>query len=51
MRSVSIFPHEVEELHGVWIPTADGVHLAARVWVPQGAEQQPVPAILEYIPY
>ncbi|MDN5850201.1 MAG: CocE/NonD family hydrolase [Nitrococcus sp.] len=33
------------------MPMADGVRLAARVWLPQGAEQQPVPAILEYIPY
>ena len=25
--------------------------LAARIWLPQDAEQHPVPAILEYIPY
>ncbi|MDN5870385.1 MAG: CocE/NonD family hydrolase [Nitrococcus sp.] len=51
MRSVSIFPHQVEELQDILIPMADGVRLAARVWLPEGAEQQPVPAILEYIPY
>ena len=32
-------------------PLADGVQLAARVWMPEDAEQNPVPAILEYIPY
>lgn len=30
---------------------ADGVHLAARLWLPENAEADPAPAILEYIPY
>jgi uncharacterized protein len=34
-----------------WIPMADGIQLAARLWLPEGAEQQPVPVVLEYIPY
>ena len=29
----------------------DGCRLAARMWLPRDAEQRPVPAILEYIPY
>ncbi len=29
----------------------DGVRLAARIWLPEDAEREPVPAILEYIPY
>jgi putative CocE/NonD family hydrolase len=29
----------------------DGCRLAARIWLPAGAEQAPVPALLEYIPY
>ena len=33
------------------IPMSDGTHLAARIWLPDDAESQPVPAILEYIPY
>jgi hypothetical protein len=33
----------------VWIPMADGVRLSARLWIPACAE--PVPAVLEYIPY
>ncbi len=33
----------------VWIPMPDGVQLAARLWLPD--TDQPVPCILEYIPY
>ena len=29
----------------------DGARLAARIWLPEDAEADPVPAILEYIPY
>lgn len=35
----------------IWIPMSDGVRLGARLWLPEDAEQSPVPAILEYIPY
>jgi len=35
----------------VWIEMRDGVRLSARLWLPDDAEQVPVPAILEYIPY
>lgn len=53
-RSVKIiedFPHRVRSIEHVWIPTADGKRLAARVWLPEGAQDDPVPAIVEYIPY
>ncbi len=30
---------------------SDGTRLAARIWMPQGAARDPVPAVLEYIPY
>jgi predicted acyl esterase len=33
------------------IPLIDGTMLAARIWLPEDAEQNPVPAILEYLPY
>ncbi len=36
--------------HG-WIPLSDGTRLAARIWMPDGADTAPVPAILEYLPY
>jgi uncharacterized protein len=34
---------------GIVMP--DGCRLSARVWIPKNAENQPVPAILEYLPY
>ena len=30
---------------------SDGIRLAARIWLPETAEAEPVPGILEYIPY
>lgn len=45
------FPYDVEVLDNVWIPLADGTRLAARIWLPVGAGNAPVPAILEAIPY
>ncbi|MFU8834977.1 MAG: CocE/NonD family hydrolase [Roseovarius sp.] len=38
-------------LDPVWIPMADGVKLAARIWLPADALRRPVPVILEYLPY
>ncbi|MFO7789992.1 MAG: hypothetical protein R6V32_05415 [Bacteroidales bacterium] len=35
----------------VWIPMSDGTKLAAKIWLPEKADEQtPVAAILEYIP-
>ncbi|WP_312527912.1 CocE/NonD family hydrolase [Paracoccus sp. (in: a-proteobacteria)] len=34
-----------------WITLADGTRLAARIWMPKGAEADPVPAVLEFLPY
>lgn len=45
------FPHPVRVIEHSWIPMPDGARLAARIWLPANAEQQPVPALLEYIPY
>jgi putative CocE/NonD family hydrolase len=44
-------PHRVTETENCWIPMPDGARLAARLWMPENAEREPVPAILEYIPY
>jgi uncharacterized protein len=41
----------VKRVDGVWIPMQDGTRLAATLWLPEDAEADPVPAILEYIPY
>lgn len=45
------FPNNIQEIENVFIPMSDGCRLAARIWLPQSADQSPVPAILEYIPY
>ncbi len=50
-RIVESFPRAVSEIENLWIAMPDGVRLAARVWMPEDAEANPVPAILEYIPY
>ncbi len=51
MKTVTTFPHEIEAIENVFIPMRDGARLAARIWRPVDAEQHPVPAVLEYIPY
>ena len=45
------FPHTVVETENVWIPLSDGTRLAARIWMPADAMANPVPAVLEYLPY
>ena len=44
-------PREVRQIDYAWIPMSDGSRLAARVWLPVDAESDPVPAILEAVPY
>ncbi|MGB3814675.1 MAG: CocE/NonD family hydrolase [Shinella sp.] len=34
-----------------WITLADGTRLAARIWMPEGTDRNPVPAVLEFLPY
>ena len=53
-RAMSIrthFPRAVRRIDHTWIPMSDGTRLAARLWLPEDAERDPVPAILEYLPY
>jgi putative CocE/NonD family hydrolase len=51
MRTVSSLPLPVKEEEHVWIPLADGTRLAARIWRPVASDSEPVPAIVEMIPY
>ncbi|MCW8327647.1 CocE/NonD family hydrolase [Photobacterium sp. SDRW27] len=51
MAVVERFPNKIRHVEHVWIPMPDGTRLAARLWMPDCAETEPVPAILEYIPY
>lgn len=48
---VSEYPRRVREIGNTFIPLAEGIRLAARIWLPEDAEQDPVPAILEFLPY
>ena len=51
MDTVTQFPRQVREIENLFITLADGCRLAARIWLPKDAEKNPVPAILEYLPY
>lgn len=44
-------PRHITVIKHIMIPLTDGNQLAARIWLPASAEEQPVPAVLEYIPY
>ncbi|UOX92307.1 CocE/NonD family hydrolase [Amycolatopsis sp. FBCC-B4732] len=51
MRAVTSLPHEITVADHVRIPASDGTVLSARIWRPVSSDAEPVPAILEYIPY
>ncbi|MFJ4719794.1 CocE/NonD family hydrolase [Streptomyces luteogriseus] len=51
MRYVTNLPYETKEEEHVTIPMSDGVRLSAHIWRPTSSDQEPVPAVLEYIPY
>jgi len=38
-------------IENAWIPLPDGTRLGVRLWIPEGAEQRPVPVVFEYLPY
>ncbi|MCV3211866.1 CocE/NonD family hydrolase [Mesorhizobium sp. YC-39] len=44
-------PRTVREIENFWIPMSDGTKIAARMWLPEDAEQNPVPVLMEYVPY
>ena len=50
-KIVTTFPKTVRVIEHTLIPLKDGTTLAARIWLPEDAERNPVPAILEYLPY
>ncbi|SEN73779.1 hypothetical protein SAMN04488103_10788 [Gemmobacter aquatilis] len=51
MRTVTDFPRKIIDLPDEGIMMPDGVRLSARIWRPEDAGENPVPAVLEYIPY
>ncbi|MDX8496645.1 CocE/NonD family hydrolase [Mesorhizobium sp. VK22B] len=48
---IALGPLPVTSVENIWIALADGTRLAAKVWLPKDAASNPVPAILDYIPY
>ena len=51
MKTIIEFPRDVVEFPDMGIVMPDGTRLSARVWMPVDADQDPVPAILEHLPY
>jgi predicted acyl esterase len=51
MRTVTDFPRKIVEIPDMAIVMPDGCRLSARVWMPEDAAKNPVPAILEHLPY
>ncbi|MFT6696491.1 MAG: putative CocE/NonD family hydrolase [Paracoccaceae bacterium] len=51
MQIVTQFPHQIVEDPDMAVPMPDGCRLSARVWMPKDACDNPMPAVLEYIPY
>ena len=50
-KIVTDYPRKTREIEHLWVPMPDGTRLSAKVWLPLDAEDDPVPVILEYIPY
>jgi len=51
VKIVKDFPYEVVEHPDMGITMSDGCRISARVWMPVKAEQEPMPVILEHLPY
>jgi putative CocE/NonD family hydrolase len=51
MRTVTDFPCRTRFVEYLAIPMRDGLDLAAALWLPEDAAANPVPAILEHLPY
>lgn len=51
MKHQTSFPSEIVEQPHVAVTMPDGCRLSARLWMPHDAGSNPVPAILEHLPY
>ena len=51
MKTVENFPRKVIEQEDCRITMRDGTRLSARIWMPEDASENPVPIILEHLPY
>ena len=51
MKIIEKFPHDVTEHADMGITMSDGCRLSARAWIPNDAHKEPMPVILEHLPY
>jgi putative CocE/NonD family hydrolase len=51
MRERQDLPRAVRTIDHTWIELPDGCRLAARMWLPEDAGADPVPAVLDAVPY
>ena len=51
MTTITQFPRKIRVIHHAPITLSDDIILSAMIWLPEDAEANPVPAILEYLPY
>ncbi len=51
VKTITKFPRKTKDVENFWITMSDGVKLSARMFLPIDAEKNPVPALLEYLPY
>ena len=51
MRVVETLPQSIRVVENIFIPLKDGSRVAAKLWIPEDADKNPVPAVMEYIPY
>ena len=51
MTGITHASESTEVIENLFIPLSDGRRLAARMWRPRGADETPVPAVIEYMPY
>ncbi|EHY90539.1 putative hydrolase, CocE/NonD family [Saccharomonospora azurea NA-128] len=51
LREVDSLPEDIVVDEHVWITVSDGTRLAAKIWRPVVSDREPVPGLLEYIPY
>jgi putative CocE/NonD family hydrolase len=51
MRTATDFPHPIRVIEHAPIRLSDGITLSAMIWLPENADERPVPAVLEYLPY
>ena len=50
-RVFEVGADDVRVIPNAWITMGDGCRLGARIWLPAASDAEPVPALLEYIPY